>query len=72
MTLKEAIIKVIDEEGLAELVGVDLMDGVVKKKLDELVLDTNNSIDDALVAMIYPIIKDAVMKFITTELGKLK
>lgn len=63
--------KLIDEAGLKSFVMDDVLDGIVKAKLDELVLDTDNSLDDALVNMLYPIIRDAVAKYIDEQLAKL-
>lgn len=63
--------KLIDEEGLKSFIAEDLLDGVVKAELDKLVLKTDNSLDDALVSMIFPIVKDAVMKFVDEKLAEL-
>ena len=48
-----------------------ILDGVVKAKLDELVLASDNSLDDALVAMIYPEIKKAAEKYVEDLVAKL-
>lgn len=72
MDAKKIILKLIDEQGLMSFVKDDLFDGVVLAKLQELAKKTDNSLDDALVAMIYPIMKDSVVKVLEAELEKLK
>lgn len=72
MDPKKILLKVIDEDGLLELISVDLLDGVVKKKLDELAASSDNSLDDALVAMIYPLVKEQVVKFLKEKIDELK
>lgn len=72
MDAKTIALKVIDEAGLRSLILEDLLDGVVKVKLDELVAKTDNSLDDALVAMIYPLIREEVAKFFDAQLAKLQ
>lgn len=72
MNAKEIIFKLIDEEGLTSLVVDDLMDSVVKNKLDELVLKTDNALDNALVEMIYPLVRAEVVKFLSEQLASLQ
>lgn len=69
---KTVLLKVIDEQGVLSLVGDDLLDGVVKAKLEEIVKDTSNSYDDMLVTMVYPLVKDAVMTFLNDKLAELQ
>lgn len=71
MDYKSALSKVIDEQGLVSLICDDLMDGVIKAKLDELVQKSDNSLDDAIVAMVYPIVRDEAKKFIEAQLAKM-
>lgn len=62
MDYKEIIAEVLDEEGLKRLALEKLMDEIVKGKLDELVQESSNTLDDALLAMIYPVVRDEVEK----------
>lgn len=71
MDPKVILLKLLDEQGLKDFVLVDVLDGIVKKKLDELVLSSDNALDDALLAMIYPVVKDAVAKILDEQLAKL-
>jgi len=69
---KAIALKIIDEEGLKSLLLVDVADGVIKAKLDELVQSSENSLDDALVAMIYPLVRDAVEQFLDEKIAELQ
>lgn len=60
MDLKSALLKIIDEEGLKEVILVEVMDGMLKPKLEEFAKDSSNPYDDALVAMLYPILREGV------------
>lgn len=62
MDIKEILADIIDEDGLKKLALEKLMDGIVKAKLDELVQKSDNTLDDALVSMIYPLLRDEVAK----------
>ena len=64
MDLKEILAKRVDLKGL---VMEDIYDGLIVKKLDELAKDSENTLDDALLAMIEPILRDYLEK----ELDKL-
>jgi len=64
--------KLLDEEGLKSFVADDILDGVIKTKLDELVASSENSLDDALAEMIYPVVKSAVMDYINAKLAELQ
>lgn len=72
MDVKSVLIKLIDEEGLKSFILVDLLDGKLKAKLDELVLASDNKLDDSLVALIYPMLRDVADKFLAEQLGKLQ
>lgn len=69
---KEIAAKLLDEEGLRSFLGDDILDGVIKVKLDELVESSENSLDDAIVEMIYPVVKAAVMDYIDGKLNELQ
>lgn len=69
---KAALLRVLDEEGLKALLLEDVIDGVIKKKLDELVADTSNALDDALLGMLFPPLRKEVEKFIDAKLAELK
>lgn len=71
MDYKSVLSKLIDEKGLMSLIMDDVLEGVVKKKLDELVLDSENKLDDALVGMIYPILKEEMEKFLSEKMAEL-
>lgn len=68
---KSALLKVLDEDGLISLVVDDVLDGVVKAKLEELVQSSDNSLDDALLAMIYPVIREEANKFLLAKKAEL-
>ena len=72
MSAKEVLFKILDEEGLKSVVLEDLMDNVLKAKLDELAAGTENSIDDALVAMVYPLLREEAQKFLDEKLAALQ
>lgn len=65
MDIKEVLLKRIDIKGLLV---EDLMEGIIKSELDKLVAKTDNTLDDALVAMIYPEMVKAVEAFIDEKL----
>lgn len=72
MDVKALLLKVIDEDGLKDLILVDLLDGQLKKKLDELAAASDNKLDDSLVALVYPMLRDVADKFLAEQLEKLK
>lgn len=72
MDPKAILLKLIDEEGLKSLLLDDLMDGVIKAKLDELVASSDNSLDDALLAMIFPVIREEANKFLSEKIAELQ
>lgn len=72
MSAKEVLFKVLDEEGLKSLLLDDILDGKVKAKLDEMVADSENSLDDALLAMVYPVIREEAAKFLDEKLAALQ
>lgn len=59
MDLKEAAVARFAEPMKAFL-AEDLLAGVIKQKLDELVADSSNTYDDALVGLLYPMLEDAI------------
>lgn len=71
MDAKKVALKLIDEEGLKAFLLDDVLDGIVKAKLDELTQSTEITLDDAVVAMVYPIVRDAVSKYIDEQIAKL-
>ena len=71
MRTKEILTTLIDEEGFLRLVGDELLDKVIKGKLDELAKSTDTAIDDAMVAMIYPPLKAAVMDYLSGKAEEL-
>ena len=68
MDIKAILLKRIDLKGLLV---EDILAGIVKAKLDELVAKTDNTLDDALVAMIYPELLKALEKFVDEKLAEL-
>jgi hypothetical protein len=72
MSAKEVLFKILDEEGLKSVILEDLMDGQLKAKLDELVASSENSIDDALVAMVYPLLREEAAKFLDEKLAAMQ
>jgi hypothetical protein len=71
MDSKEILLKILDEQGVKSLIIDDVLDGIVKAKLDELVLDTENTLDDSLVEMIYPMVKAAVSDWLQSQIDEL-
>lgn len=69
MDIKAMLLNRIDLEGL---IIEDVLRGIVKKKLDELVADSSNTLDDALVAMIYPEIEKAAARELKELLDKFR
>lgn len=57
MDVKALVLKHVDVAGLA----ADLVEAVIAPKLKELAADTASPIDDALVAYLLPVLKDAVL-----------
>lgn len=72
MDPKAVAAKLIDEQGLKDFVLVDVLDGIVKVKLDEMAAGTEISLDDALVALIYPVLRDFASKALDEQLAKLQ
>lgn len=70
MDIKEILADIIDEDGLKRLVLEKLMDEVIKGKLDELVQKSDNTLDDALVSMIYPLLREEVSKQVDKLMAK--
>lgn len=68
MDIKAVLLKRIDLKGLLV---EDIMGDVIKKKLDELVAKSDNTLDDALVAMIYPELLKALEKFVDEKVAEL-
>lgn len=68
MDLKALLLKYIDVRGLLV---EGLLAGVVKPALDKLVADTSNTLDDSLVAFLYPELEKAATAWIDAELAKL-
>jgi hypothetical protein len=62
MDAKEILSMILDEEGVKRLILEKVLDEVVKGKLDELVQKSDNTLDDALLSMIYPLVRDEVAK----------
>jgi len=65
---KELVLKYVDIQGLA-IEGI--LEGLVFKKLDELVLDSENKLDDALVEMIKPSVKAYVAEKLAEKLAEM-
>ncbi len=65
MAVKDLVVKYVDLEGLAV---EGILEGMVFVKLDEIVLDSKNTLDDAMVAMIKPLIKS----YVAEQIQKLK
>lgn len=72
MDIKPLLLKVIDEQGLKDVILKDLLDGVVKAKLDELAAASDNKLDDSLVALVYPMLREVASKFLDEQLAKLQ
>lgn len=72
MDLKKVLVKVIDEQGLKSVLLEEVLDGVVKVKLDQIVADSSNAFDDALLAMVYPMIREAVALALEKALAEAK
>ncbi len=72
MDWKEVAQLLIDEEGLKKLALEKLMDEVIKGKLDELVQKSDNTLDDALAAIVYPVLREEIEKQIDKLLGKME
>lgn len=66
--VKAILLKRIDLKGL---IVEDVLQGVVKAKLQELVDDSSNTLDNALMAMVYPELEKAAVKFVEEQLQKL-
>lgn len=49
----------VDNVNFSGIIIDGVLDGIIKVKLDELVQKSDNTLDDALVAMIYPELKKA-------------
>ncbi len=64
--LKEILAKRVDWKGMLL---EDIMDGVIKGKLDELVQKSENTIDDAVVNLVYPLLREEVAKYVEEKLG---
>jgi len=71
LDIKTALFKVIDEKGLVSLVVDDVLDGVIHAKLKELAAGTDTSVDDALVATVYPMLRQAAVDFLAAKLSEL-
>lgn len=69
---KVALLKVLDEQGVKSLLLDDIADGVIKVKLDELVASSENTLDDALAAMIYPVVREAIGGFLDEKIAELQ
>lgn len=72
MEAKEIAAKVLARVDLKGLLIEDVLKGVVKKKLEEIVADSANTFDDAMFAMVYPLLEKAVVDWLDAELAKLK
>ena len=48
----------------------DVLAGVIKSKLDELVADSSNTYDDALVGLLYPMLEEAIKEQINKLVDK--
>jgi len=64
--VKELALKYIDVKGLAV---EGILEGMVFKKLDELVLDSENKLDDAMAEMLKPLIKQYVADALDSKLA---
>lgn len=69
MDYKAVLLKRVDLKGL---VIEDILQGLVKAKLDEIVKDSSNSFDDMLMTFVYPEIEKAVVKWADEQLAKLQ
>ena len=70
MDVKEILAMVLDEDGVKKLALEKLMDEIIKGKLDELVQKSDNTLDDALVAIVYPVLREEVEKQIDKLMAK--
>lgn len=67
MEWKEVLVKRVDVKGLLV---EDVLRGVVKAKLEEIVKDTSNPFDDSLMTFVYPLLEEAVAKAIDELVAK--
>ena len=70
--MRDVIFKLLDEEGLKSFILEDTLDGRVKVKLDELVASSENTLDDALLAMIYPVVRQEIADYLDEKLAALQ
>jgi len=61
------ILKRIDVKGILV---EDILNGVIYKKIDELVLKSDNTLDDAIAAMLKPLLSAEVDKYVAELLAK--
>jgi hypothetical protein len=66
--LKKLVLDSVDLEKLA----FGVIDEVLEKALNEVVAKSENKIDDAVAAMIYPILEVEIKKFISAKVAELK
>jgi hypothetical protein len=59
MDWKEVLVKRVDVKGLLV---EDVLRGLIKGKLEEIVKDTSNPFDDSLLTFVYPLLEEAVAK----------
>lgn len=68
----ELLLKVLSRIDVRALLIEDLLVGLIYKKIDELVLDSENTIDDAMAQMLKPLLQKELDKFIVSYLEGLK
>lgn len=72
LDVKKSLLKVIDEDGLVSFIGDDILAGVIKAKLQQIVSDTSNPFDDMLLSVVYPKLEEAVMAYLIKEINEFK
>lgn len=72
LDVKKSLLKVIDEDGLVSFIGDDILAGVIKAKLQEIVADTSTPFDDMAFNYVYPKLEEAVMAYLIKEINEFK
>jgi len=68
LDIKDMLLKRIDLRGL---IVEDVMQAIIKKKMEEFVKDSENTYDDALYNLLYPMLEEEVIKKIDELLAKI-
>lgn len=69
---KEILGKVLECIDVEKLVGEVVLEEIIYAKIDELVADSANTLDDSIAAMLKPLLKKAVVDYLVELIADLK